>query len=128
MTLGKRVRQRRLEKGMSAVELSEAAGISKGYLSELETGHATRPSGAVLLKIAKALGTTIADLLDQEVHLQPRSVNTSLKEFAREAQLPEQDIQMLAQIRFRGAQPTSVDDWRFLYESIRRSMPKGRPD
>lgn len=125
MTLGERIRQRRDEKGITAIELARQAEISKGYLSELESGRAARPSGTILFRIASALGTTVADLLGEEI----RPVNTAtpaeLKEFADEAELPEEDVRMLARIRFRGEQPRSKDDWRFLYESIRRSI--GRP-
>ena len=33
---------------------------------------------------------------------------------------------MLAGIRYRGLQPGTKDDWRYLYESIRRSVGAGR--
>jgi len=44
-----------------------------------------------------------------------------LREFARQERLPEDDLKMLARIRYRGRVPRTVDDWRFIYESIRRS-------
>lgn len=125
MVLHERIRQRRLEKGMNAIELAREADISKGYMSELESGRAPRPSGAVLMRLAAALGTTIADLLERDAEPLAVKVSEQLQKFADDAELPKEDLQMLAQIRFRGAQPTSVDDWRYLYESIKRSMPRG---
>jgi transcriptional regulator with XRE-family HTH domain len=125
MSLGKRVRQRREDKGIAAAELARRAEISKGYLSEIESGQAPRPSGAVLMRLADALGTTIADLLDKEVRTSSRVISPSLRQFAEDAGLPEQDVQMLSQIRFRGTQPSSPEDWRFLYESIKRSVRGG---
>lgn len=122
MALRDRIKQRREEKGLAAIELAQRAEISKGYLSEIESGRAARPSGDVLFRIATALGTTVADLLEREVRTAPRAVHPKLREFANEAELPGEDVQMLAQIRFRGDQPETKDDWRYLYESIRRSI------
>lgn len=125
MSLGERIKQRREEKGLVAIELSRQAEVSKGYLSEIESGGAPRPSGAVLFRIATALGTTVADLLGQEIRPVANSVSPALNEFAEEAELPEEDVRMLAQVRFRGEQPSSKDDWRYLYESIKRSIVRG---
>ncbi len=125
MALGDRIKQRRDEKKMSAVALARRAGVSKGYLSELESGRAARPSGDVLYRLATALGTTVADLLGQEIRPTSRDIPEALREFAKETELPEEDVRMLAQIRFRGEQPTTKEDWRYLYESIRRSIPGG---
>ena len=122
MALGDRIRQRREEKAISGAELARQARISKGYLSEIESGDAARPSADILYRIATALGTTIADLLGKEIRPMARVIPASLQEFADRAQLPEQDVAMLAQIRFRGEQPATADDWSFLYESIKRSI------
>lgn len=123
--IAERMRKRREDKGISAAELARRAGVSKGYLSEIEAGNAPRPSGAVLMRLADALGTTIADLLGTEVRPATREVSSSLREFAEANALPAQDVEMLAGIRFRGNQPESADDWRFLYESIKRSIRGG---
>ena len=127
MTIGERVKRWREEKGISAAELARRAGISKGYLSELENDrvNSPRPSADVLYRLATALDVTVADLLGKKVQPADREVPASLQEFAKEVELPEQDLGMLAQIRFRGEQPKTKEDWRFLYESIRRSIRGG---
>jgi len=122
MALHDRIKQRREEKGLAAIELAQRAEISKGYVSEIESGRAPRPSADVLYRIATALGTTIADLLEREVRPAPRAVHPMLRAFADDEELPDEDVQMLAQIRFRGDQPETKEDWRYLYESIRRSI------
>lgn len=122
MALGDRIKLRRTELGISASELAKRAGISKGYLSSLENGDATRPSGTILFQLAQQLGTTIADLLEQEVRPTITVISEPLRDFAVQAQLPDEDVRMLSQVRFRGAQPKSVEDWRYLYESIKRSI------
>jgi transcriptional regulator with XRE-family HTH domain len=124
MALSDRIRHRREERGLSAIELARAAELSKGYLSEIESGRASRPSGAVLFRLATALGTTVADLLEKEVAPAERAIEPNLQRFAEDEGLPDEDVRMLAQIRFRGQQPASPEDWRFLYESIKRSMPR----
>ena len=120
--LGERIKQRREEKGLTAADLARRASLSKGYLSEIESGRAPRPSAEILYQIAVALGTTVADLLGKEVRPASQAIPASLREFAEDANLPQEDVQMLAQIRFRGEQPSTVDDWRYLYESIKRSI------
>jgi transcriptional regulator with XRE-family HTH domain len=125
MSLGERIKQRREEKVLRPIELARLAEVSKGYLSEIESGGAPRPSGAVLFRIATVLGTTVADLLDKEIRPAANSVSQALKDFAEEADLPEEDVRMLTQVRFRGDQPSSKEDWRYLYESIKRSIVRG---
>lgn len=124
MALGDRVKQRREEKGITPAELARRASIAKSYLSEIESNNATRPSGSILYRLAEALGTTIADLLEKEVRPAARDIPDSLKKFADEEGIPQEDLEMLAQIRFRGEQPSTPDDWRYLYESIKRSIRK----
>jgi DNA-binding XRE family transcriptional regulator len=50
-------------RGYSLQELSKAAGISKPYLSQIETGKRTGTTD-VLSAIAKALGLSIADIVE----------------------------------------------------------------
>lgn len=128
MTLGQIVRQRREEKGLSLSALARASKVSKGYLSQIENDAAPRPSGDTLFKMAQALGTTVADLLGREAAPAGREISPVLVEFAQQARLPEADVQMLAAIRYRGEQPRTIEDWRFLYESIRRTIRVGPED
>ena len=122
MALGDRIRQRRDDTGLSAAELARRAGISKGYLSEIESGNTVRPSADVLYRLATALGTTIADLLDREIPAAAARIPPSLQAFAESRRLPDEDLHMLAQICFRGEQPSTADDWWLLYEAIQRSL------
>lgn len=125
--VGQRIKLRREERGITGAELARRAGISKGYLSEIENGQASRPSADVLHRIATALETTVADLLGRRAPARaaPRQIPASLREFAADADLTDDDLRMLAGIKFRGQQPASAEDWRFLYEAIRRSVRDG---
>src|ERR1700730_11882099 len=124
MALAERIKLRREQKGISAAELARAAGISTGYMSEIEAAGPSkpvRPSADLLYRVATALGTSVADLLEKDVTPSPREISPSLRRFADDNQLPEADVQMLAEIRFRGAQPENERDWAFLYAAIQRS-------
>lgn len=61
--LGARVAQFRQLRGMSLRALAHSAGVSSGFLSQLENGR-TNASVASLRKVAAALGVTAAQLLD----------------------------------------------------------------
>jgi len=122
MPVGREIRRRREEQGLSLTDLARLAGVSKGYLSEIESNSAARPSAATLFKIASALGTSVGELLgksgpdSQPVNL---DIPESLRQFAEEAKLPDAEVRMLAGIRYRGKSPKTADDWRYIYESIR---------
>src|SRR5258708_7478994 len=121
---GERIKLRRAEKGLSLAELARRADISKGYLHSIESGETRSPSAEILFRIATELGTTIADLLGEE----SVDINTladypaGLKEFAENEHLTQPDIDMLKHIQYRGSRPESIDDWKYIYESIKRTL------
>jgi transcriptional regulator with XRE-family HTH domain len=123
-TVAERIKSRRLEMGLSIAELARRADISKGYLHSIEAGETQSPSAEVLFKIAHELGTTIADLLGEAEALPATDMDIpeTLLQLAREDNLTQADIQMLASIRYRGKQPQSIADWRFVFESIKRTV------
>jgi transcriptional regulator with XRE-family HTH domain len=130
MTLAERLRQLREQRQLSLDELASKAGISKTYLWELEkdTTGAKKPSADVLLRLAKALSTTIGDLLSQPVvrvkeASGPVPIVPSLQEFCDRmknmgAPLSDADLRDLAVMKFRGGQPDSADEWHQLYLTL----------
>lgn len=134
MPLAARIRELREAKGLSLDELASRAGISKTYLWELEkdTSGSKKPSADVLMRIANALSTTIADLMSlPSVRVQNADVEipASLKEFQEERrrmgkELPPNELRDLALMRFRGGQPRTVDEWHALYLVLDRSIRK----
>jgi transcriptional regulator with XRE-family HTH domain len=125
-TIGQRIRRFRLEQGLTLSELADKAEVSKSYLSELETGNgaAQRPSAETLYRLGMALGVAMSDLLGRPVIIAPtRERPASLLQFAKEQNLPEADIEMLAGIKFRGGQPKTAARWSFIYQAIRNSKP-----
>jgi len=66
MTLGRWVRQRRKELGYTQEQVAARAGISKPYLSNIETGRAKNPpSNRVLGRLERALGFEVDQLRRQ---------------------------------------------------------------
>jgi len=120
-SLAARIRRYRDDKGLTQTALADAAGLSKTYLSELESGPGRRPSGDVLLRIADALGVSIADLLGRHTAPAGGAVPDGLAEFADQRGLPEADVAMLASIRFRGDPPRTARRWQHIYDAIRMS-------
>ena len=125
-TVGERIRLRRELNGMTITQLALAASISKGYLSELESGKNDRnPSLKKLTALAKALGTTVAELLGTRAARPtrtPRAVDPSLKEFLDERrasgnEVPETDVQLLLAFQMRSGRPQTAEEWRFFYRS-----------
>jgi transcriptional regulator with XRE-family HTH domain len=108
---------------MSLSALANATGISKSYLWSLENeASASRPSGATLYEIARALGVTMSALLGRQLLTDPpEEIPPGLDEFARGEQLTEADVRMLANIQFRGDRPQTKERWAYIYNAIRTS-------
>ncbi|MCU7730599.1 cupin domain-containing protein [Actinoplanes sp. KI2] len=62
--LGSRVRTRRRARGLALERLAELSGVSRSMVSDVERGAKT-PTVLVLDRLATALGTSIARLLDE---------------------------------------------------------------
>jgi transcriptional regulator with XRE-family HTH domain len=127
--LGARIRRFRREHELNLTQLAEQAGVSKGYLSILENDPETRrPSAQTLYALAKALGVTMSDLMGRKVlPAAAIEVPDSLRKFAKEEDLPEADVRMLASIQFRGEQPRTKERWRYIYTAIRTSTAIDQP-
>lgn len=120
--LASRLRKIRDDRGLSLDDVATRAKISKTYLWELErdTAGTKKPSADVLLRIAQALSTTLAELLALATVKAPQGpveIPPSLSEFRDRMgdQLSPQDLQELAAMKFRGTQPQTADEWHQLY-------------
>ena len=143
--LGGRIAQLRSLRGMSLGALADAAdGMAKSYLAKLEKGEVENPGLKTLSSIARALGVTVADLLqpaesnrgtvgealldeDRDYQRLLRNLPRGLKEFLNEMTengrpVPPKTVRMLAAAEFRGRKPERAEDWRFLYDALVRSV------
>lgn len=123
--LAENLRKFREKAGLSLDQVATKADISKAYLWELErdTEGAKKPSAVVLMRIAKALSTTLAGLLSLpsvQATDGPREIPAALAELrdrlkGQGNELTESDLKDLAMTRFRGSQPQTADEWHQLY-------------
>ncbi len=137
MPLAERLHKLRTEKDLSLDVLAEKAGVSKTYLWELErdTKGEIKPSAEVLLRIANALSTTLADLLELAtvtIRDAPVQIPPALREFqermaAQKSPLSDADLRDLASMKFRGGQPQTADQWHQLYLVLANSSRRRKP-
>lgn len=84
--LGSRIQQLRKQRGWTLDQLAGEAGVTKGFLSQVENGK-TQPTGKVLLRIARALGASTDWLLAGET-------GTTVAEQAQPVQVPPELAQL----------------------------------
>ena len=65
MKIGAKVKELRVQKGLTQEELADRSELSKGFISQLER-DLTSPSIATLMDILQALGTDLKDFFNEE--------------------------------------------------------------
>lgn len=61
--LGVVIRTKRQAAGLTQAELAKRARVTQGYVAQIEGGRKKSPSLESLRRLAKALGVTVAELL-----------------------------------------------------------------
>lgn len=131
MALGERIKTRRLELGWTQDVLAQRAGISKGFLSDVENGK--RSIGAdTLLDLARVLGLTLDYLMtgqDSEGTAVAAEIEIpgALARFASEAgisfrqalTLLDMQRQIIAHRSPSQNRERDEVDWRLFYESVK---------
>jgi transcriptional regulator with XRE-family HTH domain len=136
--LGLKIRFLRQGKGWSLADLAEKSGVPKAYISDLENGAAGKPNIQYIFNIAEALDVTLDDLLKDATAKEQRARRRSsgelppgLAELQQELALSleplsEDDVEMLAQVNFRGNRPRDKEGWRFVLQAIRMAGEQNR--
>lgn len=130
MNVGQKIRALRTEAGVTLPDLAEKAGVSKGFLSQLENDEKANVSLDTLAKIAKALGVTVGGLLGLEAarakQQTPEETDPALEKYIQKRQaagkpIPPDVLRSLCSLKERrGVAKKSEEDWAFLCESIER--------
>jgi transcriptional regulator with XRE-family HTH domain len=82
--IGKKIKTLRKEKGISGSFLAKFIGMSKGYLSEIESGKRVNLSVAMLKKISSALDIKQEYLSDEGTIINPLlSENVLIEKFKK---------------------------------------------
>lgn len=129
---GDRVREIREKKKKTQDQLAEAAGISKGFLSDVENNKRDIGSQA-LLRIANALGASVDYLLQGETkdlvtEKAPVIIPSALSQAAEELKLSyAQTLDLLkahdsvvARRSLRSQREFTVDDWTNLHKALKK--------
>jgi len=95
-SLGEKIRELRLKKGLSLEKLGELTDTSKSYIWELENRKSANPTADKLAKISHALGVTTDYLTNDEAKL---STNILQEAFFRKFKLlNESDQKKMVQL------------------------------
>ena len=128
MKLHERLRELRQERGQRLKDVSEIAGISIPYLSDLERGR-TNPSLETLQTLANAYGISVADLLepvefygDITTSALPKGLAELIADPALGKDLTPDWIASLSRIELRGKRPQSKEDWYDIYRNLKRIL------
>ena len=132
---GDRIKTARERQKWTQEQLAEAAGISKGFLSDIENDKRNISSESAL-KIADALGISLDYLLrgesgERERQRRPVSIPPELSMLAEELELSYRETLTLleaheAVVARRAAKllrPPTVDEWRRFYKAIKDVYP-----
>lgn len=128
--VGERIKERRLELKFTQEELARLAGLSKGFLSDLENGNRS-VRAENLLSIARALSVSLDYLMKgdgQKVVEQPEiQIPNALADLAKEIGLTFSQTLMLLDMRSQILAHRSTSktqdyeqfDWRKFHESLK---------
>ncbi|KKB35496.1 helix-turn-helix domain-containing protein [Bacillus thermotolerans] len=84
MTIGARIRELRLEKGLSLTELANRAGVAKSYISSVERQIQLNPSIQFLNKISAVLEVSVEQLINENED-KKEDIDQEWLELAKEA-------------------------------------------
>ncbi|NJK46255.1 MAG: helix-turn-helix domain-containing protein [Pleurocapsa sp. SU_196_0] len=128
MKLHERLRELRQERGQRLKDVSEIAGISIPYLSDLERGR-TNPSLETLQTLAGAYGISVHDLLVSvefygEVSQQslPKGLADLISDPVLGQQITPDWISSLSRIELRGKRPQTKEDWYDIFRNLKRIL------
>ena len=126
--IGDTIKELRQVRGLKVSELARRGRISKAYLSQLENGHAMHPSAEVVVRLCRVLGCTLEEMLGAPgpSAIMSYEVPASLRLLAHQDSLKPDEIAMLSRISYNGRQPTSIEGWRVILDTIRQSISEDR--
>jgi transcriptional regulator with XRE-family HTH domain len=134
-SLGGRIREIREAKGMTQEQLAGRAGMSKGFLSEVENDRRNL-SSRILLRIATELGATVDYLLTGVTAATdaPRAIEipVELSTVAEDLHLTHSETvglleaynSLIARRNPHGSRRYTESDWRHLHEALKPFLGK----
>lgn len=128
MKLHERLRELRKERGLRLKDVSEKAGISIPYLSDLERGR-TNPSLETLRTLSASYSITVQDLLaavefygEPTLAALPKGLAELIADPALGGGISRDWVTSLSRIELRGRRPETKEDWFDIYRSLKRIL------
>jgi len=130
-TVGDRIRDIREDSGITQDQLAESAGISKGFLSDVENNK-RNISSENLLKVANVLGASVDYLLRGDIHesasVEPVIIPPELSQaaedldlsYATTLELLEAHRSVVARRSNKEIRKFSVEDWKKFHDAIKK--------
>ncbi len=130
-TTGDRIREIRETRSLTQEQLAEMAGISKGFLSDIEHNNKNLSSQG-LLRIANALGASVDYLLRGDSHEFSESRTIVIPPYLSEAaedmglsysqtlELLNAQQSVIARRSKKSVRELSVKDWKNFHEAIKK--------
>ena len=132
MEISDNIKKYRELRSLTLPDLAARAGVSKAFLWEMESGHSKRPGAGILLKVADALGVTIAHLMGREADsaaavtsVQPE-INDGLRAFINERKqlgqaLDAEEVESLSMVQLKGGRPQTKEQWSLIYGILKET-------
>lgn len=124
----------RAEKNMNLSELARRSDISKSLLHRIENQETANPELGTLQKIARALESTVGDIIGNEIvqsvrqlpDVRPAWLQNLVAQLRAAGKEPDEDfLEALYVIQNRKGQVNAKDeDWVYLYSTMERSFPR----
>lgn len=134
-TIGDRIKEIRERRGWTQEKLADKAGISKGFLSDVENNKRDI-SATNVLKVANAMGASLEYLMrgeegKQEEKREPIQIPSELSKAAEESNWSYSDTltlldtynSVIARRKNSSFNPPTVEEWKRFYEVITRVLP-----
>jgi transcriptional regulator with XRE-family HTH domain len=96
-TLGARLRRLREAKKLTLQQVADAVGCTKAYIWELEMKEGQRPSAERIHLLAKVLGVTMEDLMNESNEQVPQASVEDVAFFRQYAGMTEEEKQRYQQ-------------------------------
>ena len=136
MEISHNIKKYRELRSLTLPDLATRAGVSKAFLWEIEAGHSKRPGAGILLKIADALGVTIAHLMGRETETDGAvtsvlpEINDGLRAFINERKqlgqaLDADEVESLSMVQLKGGRPQTKEQWSLIYGILKETTSVG---
>lgn len=97
----KNIKKYRSAKGMSKSELARLINVSPSYITKLENGEKKNPSLEVKIKMAKALGCSMNELINDKNSIKEFDIGEKIKFYRKNLKFTQQELADLAGISLR---------------------------